>query len=383
MAKEHLPSDIIDILERLRKVDNIPFNQLYYIAENGADRYYSKVIKTFVFLIKRQFVDRQTLLVNTAHSLKFLKEYANRQAQIWKVLQKYHNLPDEVEDLHSHFDSFKSIIKTNFKHFKEAMSHNVQNIQTSLGMQQTYSSTLCTNVNNIYNKLSELQKHIQHHCMYPHQTDTVQINAPEYDPDIDGDYQPNTDKKHTTVSVQGTLNTSQESSILEDDNSIAPDNSTTSQNQQETDWPDVPAIQIPGVSSTTSDQPPEVMYNRCQVQPSTVDLEIPELEEDSDQDQFTDLDTFITHHYTHQESEWIGQEYFATLQNLSDNKYYTEIDRAEFQYHTPVSPYDQPTHHQEVPRPPQADDPQRSTEELKQLFGKGRGKARHKELHSH
>ena len=61
--------------------------------------------------------------------------------------------------------------------------------------------------------------------MYPHQTDTVQINALEYNPDIDGDNQPNTDKKHTTVSVQGTLETSQESSVLEDDNSIAPDNS--------------------------------------------------------------------------------------------------------------------------------------------------------------
>ena len=112
--------------------------------------------------------------------------------------------------------------------------------------------------------MSELQKHIQHHCMYPHQTDTVQINALEYDPDIDGDNQPDTDKRHKTVPVQGTLNTSQESSILEDDNSIAPDNIITSQNQQETDWPDAPTIQIPGISSTTLDQPPEVTYNRCQ-----------------------------------------------------------------------------------------------------------------------
>ena len=101
------------------KADNIPFNQLYYIAENCADRYYSKVIKTFVFLIKRQIADRQTLLVNTACSLKFLEEYANRQAQIWKVLQKYHNLPDEVEDLHFHFDSFKSTIETDFRHLKK------------------------------------------------------------------------------------------------------------------------------------------------------------------------------------------------------------------------------------------------------------------------
>ena len=252
LTKEHLPSDIIDILKRLGKADNIPFNQLYYIAENCVDRYYSKVIQTFVFTIKRQLTDRQTLLINTACSLKFLEEYANRQAQIWKVLRKYHNLPDDVEDLHSHFDSFKSSIKTDFKHLKEVTSHNVQNIRTSLGIQQTYSSTLCSHVNNIYNKLSKLQKHIQHHCMHPHQTDTVQIDALEYNPDIDGDNQPTTDKKHATVFVQRTLEMIPESSVLEDDNSIAPENNTP-QNQQETNWPDAPTIQIPGVSSTTSD----------------------------------------------------------------------------------------------------------------------------------
>ena len=303
LAKEHLPSDITDILERLRKVGNIPFNQLYYIAENCADRYYSKVIQTFVFLIKRQFADRQTLLINTAHSLQFLEDYANRQAQICKVLRKYHNLPHDVEDLHFHFYSFKSSNETDFKHLEEAMSRNMQNIQTSLGIQQTYSSTLCSHVNNIYNKLSELQTHIQQHCMYPHQSHTVQIDAPEYDPDIDGDNQPNTDKKHETVSIQGTLERIPESSELEDDNSIAPEDNMVQQNQQETNWPDAPAVQIPGVSSTTSDQPLEVMYNRCQLQAPAVDPEIPELEDNSDQDQFADLDTFMTHHNTHHASE--------------------------------------------------------------------------------
>ena len=66
LAKEHLPADIIDILERLGKADNIPFNQLCYIAENCADHYYRKVIKTFVTLLKHQFMDQQLLLVNTA-----------------------------------------------------------------------------------------------------------------------------------------------------------------------------------------------------------------------------------------------------------------------------------------------------------------------------
>ena len=131
--------------------------------------------------------------------------------------------------------------------------------------------------------------------MYPHQSDTVQIDAPEYDPDIDGDNQPNTDKKHKTVPVQGTLEMIPESSVLEDDNSIAPENNTDPQNQQETNWPDAPTIQIPGVSSITTDQPPEVIYDRQQVQPSTENHKIPELEDNSDQDQFADLDTFMTH----------------------------------------------------------------------------------------
>ena len=68
LAKEHLPGDTVDILERLGKADNIPFNQLYYIAKNCADRYYSKVIETFVALLKCQFTDRQLLLVNTARA---------------------------------------------------------------------------------------------------------------------------------------------------------------------------------------------------------------------------------------------------------------------------------------------------------------------------
>ena len=74
LAKEHLPGDIVDILERLGKADNIPFNQLYYIAKNCADCYYSKVIETFVALLKCQFTDRQLLLVNIARSLKFSQE---------------------------------------------------------------------------------------------------------------------------------------------------------------------------------------------------------------------------------------------------------------------------------------------------------------------
>ena len=298
LAKQHLLADIIDILECLRKADNIPFNQLYYIAKNCADRYYSKVIETFVSIIKRQFADRQTLLVNTAHSLKFLEEYLDRQAQIWKIFHKHHNIPDDIKDLHLHFDCFKTSLKTKFKHLKEATPHNVQIIQMSLSIQQTYSSTLCSHINNIYSKLSELQKYIQHHCMYLHQGDTVQIEAPEFDPNIDRDSPVSIDEKHKIVPVQGTLATIPETSEPEDDNSIAPGTNTDQQNYQETKWPDVPPVQIPRVSSLTA-QLPEQGHNRCQAQPSTENFKIPELEENSEEEQFADFDSFMVHHNTH------------------------------------------------------------------------------------
>ena len=111
LAKEHLPGDIIDILERLGKADHIPHNQLYYIAENCADRYYSKVIETFVALLKWQFADRQLLLVNTARSLKFLEEYADRLVLVWQIFRKHENIPDDIHDLHLHIDDFKTNIE--------------------------------------------------------------------------------------------------------------------------------------------------------------------------------------------------------------------------------------------------------------------------------
>ena len=68
-ARDHLPKDIIQILELLGKADNIPFNQLYTLAEDCADRYYKKVIETLIQLLKRSFTDQQTVLVNSALSL--------------------------------------------------------------------------------------------------------------------------------------------------------------------------------------------------------------------------------------------------------------------------------------------------------------------------
>ena len=185
LVKEHLPGDIIDILERLSKADHIPHNQLYYIAENCVDRYYSKVIETFVALLKWQFTDRQLLLVNTARSLKFLEEYADRQALIWQSLRKHENIPDGIYDLHLHIDDFKTNIEKEFNFLKEVTCKNVENFQTSLNLQQTYSAALCSHINNIYHKILEIQQQLPHSAQHMNTGDVIQIDALDFNPDID------------------------------------------------------------------------------------------------------------------------------------------------------------------------------------------------------
>ena len=186
LAKDHLPGDIIDILERLSKVDHIPYNQLYYIAENCADRYYSNVIETFMALLKQQFADRQLLLINTARSLKFLEEYADRQVLIWQIFRKHENIPDDISDLHLHIDDFKANFKKEFNFLKEVTRKNVKNFQTSLNLQQTYSVALCSHVNNIYHKISKIQQQLPHPAQHMNTGDVIQIDMPDFNPDING-----------------------------------------------------------------------------------------------------------------------------------------------------------------------------------------------------
>ena len=160
-AKEHLPKDIINILELLGKADNIPFNQLYNLAEDCVDKYYTKVFKTLTHLLKSSFHDRQLVLVNTARALKFLELYTARQTKLWKVLSKYDRLPD-------HFHDLQTTLQTEFSLLKRATSKNIENLQEAISLQQTYTSTLCGHINSIYTKLAQLNRQVQTHCLYLH-----------------------------------------------------------------------------------------------------------------------------------------------------------------------------------------------------------------------
>ena len=188
-AREHLPQDIIRILERLCKVETTPFDKLYYLAQNYADCYYTKSIQTFVKIIKRNASDRQIVLVNMARPLKYLEAYWQRQSQLFTVLEKYHQVPDSLEDL-----------KSQFHVLKEVTSRNIENLQHVINVQQTYTMNLCGHVNVILSRINKLEADIQKLTKkFTTEQDTVQIDAPEFDPDIDG---PNTQwAHHTTVVV--------------------------------------------------------------------------------------------------------------------------------------------------------------------------------------
>ena len=134
-------------------------------------------------LMKNSFHDRQLVLINTARVLKFLESYASRQTKLWKV-SKYHNLPD-------HFHDLKTPLQTEFDLLKTATSKYVQNLQETVQAQQAYTTVLSGHIVALHTKMAHLDKQIQIHCIFPHQhSDAVQLNALDYDQDIDGDTNP-------------------------------------------------------------------------------------------------------------------------------------------------------------------------------------------------
>ena len=191
-AKEHLPKDIITILERLGKVDNISFDKLYYLAENCTDHYYTSVIKTFMEIIKWSVIDHQIVLVNTARSFKYLEDFGQRQSQLFKILEKYHLLSDNFENL-----------QLQFGFLKQATSKNIEHLQQAINVQQTCMSTICTYINNILPHITKLgQTILQLQQKITTEQDTVQINAPDFYPDIDGSHPPRSHTTTVVVSVQ-------------------------------------------------------------------------------------------------------------------------------------------------------------------------------------
>ena len=68
------------------------------------------------------------------------------------------------------------------------------------------------------------------------QGNTVQIEAPNFDPDIDRVSLPNTEEKPTELTIQGTLSPISEVTEPEDDNSLTSGTTIQQLTSQEIDW---------------------------------------------------------------------------------------------------------------------------------------------------
>ena len=238
--------------------------------------------------------------------------YAARQAKLWKVLSKYDQLPD-------HFHDLKTTLQTEFNLLKKATSKNIENLQEVIKLQQMCTIALCSHVNTIYVKLAQLDRQVQMHCLYSHpQLNVAQLNAPEYDLDIDGQ----TDQVLTPSTAQQSLNAE---NVQEDTTSDA-----TNSEQYTTFSPDTdrPEFQPPSVLDNTdhpgyqdTEQPREEYPSNYRPQLE----DIPELEDDEEnweEGQFADAD-FIDHHNTTEESDRICHEYSEHFEKVTDQGYST------------------------------------------------------------
>ena len=223
-------------------------------------------------------------------------------------MEKYHPLLDSLESLQSQF-SF----------LKQATSRNVKHLQQAITVQQTYTVNLCTYINNILPCITKLEEAILPlEQKFTIEQDAIQINAPDFDPNIDGPNLPRSHNNTVVVSVQEQL-TSPEPEVSEAANFQEED---TDRDQLNTTYNNLE-------ESHGYDNFPQDIQNhtteQCQITSgdSINSEEILQLEENWDNGQFADADTnLINRHNTHSESERIRREYTQHLLDLSDNQYY-------------------------------------------------------------
>ena len=139
------------------------------------------------------------------------------------------------------------------------------------------------------------------------------------------------------------------------------------------DWLDTIPVEIPPQLDQDNEQNIPVLPIRHETNFSEIPQLESDIEEEEKEGQFEDLQTYLTHHNTYQESQNIHKEYRKRLLDLDDERYYLDIDRAyetcgPTQDHIPAN---------------QAPGPCCTMQELIQTFGRGKGQVHREELHGH
>ena len=186
-------------------------------------------------------------------------------------------------------------MQSQFRFLKQATSKNIEHLQQAINVQQTYTTNLCTYINSILPHITKLEETIlQLEQKITTEQDTIQINAPDFDPDINRPNPPRTSNNTVVVSVQEHL--------------TLPEVSNAANFQEEdTDRDQPKATYNDSQESHGYDNFPQDIQNNITEQNQitsgySIDPEIPELEEDWDNGKFADADTnLINRHNTHSE----------------------------------------------------------------------------------
>ena len=129
----------------------------------------------------------------------------------------------------------------------------------------------------IYNKLVEIQRQIQHRDPHMNFGDTIQIEVPDFDLDIDDILTTTMDQKSNDPVTQGSATPILKSAekVIE---STTPAPSYQDIDTQEVDWPGAIPVEILSQSDQQNDQSITIQLTRCNPEP----VEIPQLEENSE-----------------------------------------------------------------------------------------------------
>ena len=178
-----------------------------------------------------------------------------------------------------------------------------------------YSASLCSHVNNIYNKLVEIQWQIQHHDPHMNFGDTIQIEVPGFNPNIDEVLPTTTDQETNYPVTQGSATPTLKSAekVIEH---TTPAPSDQDIDIQEVDWPDAIPVEIPPQPDQQNEQSITIQPIRHNSEPA----KIPQLEENLEEEQYHDLETYLTHHNTFEASQRISRDYRSRLLALDDDK---------------------------------------------------------------
>ena len=130
--------------------------------------------------------------------------------------------------------------------------------------------------------------------------DMILIEAPDFDPNID-DISPTTiDQESNNPFTQGSESPTPKT-VEQETEHITPAPSHQYTDWQETDWPDATPVEILSQTDQQNDQKINIQWTQCNSEP----VQIPQLEENSEEEQHQDLDTYLMHHNTFEASQRI------------------------------------------------------------------------------